>query len=67
MPSVTIFLFVTGWVSAKGRVPHVVLALLDTLRAHPGEVITFNHAYFKAAGFAFPQFRNVPSSVGRVP
>lgn len=27
-----------GWVSAKGRVPHVVLALLDTLRAHPGEI-----------------------------
>lgn len=27
-----------GWVSAKGRVPHTVLALLDTLRAHPGAV-----------------------------
>lgn len=28
--------------SAKGRVPHVVLALLDTLRAHPGEVWVVN-------------------------
>ncbi len=31
-----------GWVSAKGRVPHVVLALLDTLRAHPGEARVVN-------------------------
>ena len=27
-----------GWVSAKGRVPYAILALMDALRAFPGQV-----------------------------
>jgi hypothetical protein len=44
----SVCLCVSGWVSAKGRVPYIILALMDVMRTYPGQVTPSNTA--SAAG-----------------
>lgn len=38
--STNIFCDATGNLAAKGKIPYAILTLMDTLRNHPGQVIT---------------------------